>query len=67
MTTDNETTSPLAQREYKYGFVSDVETEEFPRGLSEEIVRRISAVKNEPEFVLDFRLKAYRHWRQGKR
>ncbi|MBC7530451.1 MAG: Fe-S cluster assembly protein SufB [Oligoflexus sp.] len=62
MTTDNETTSPLAQREYKYGFVSDVETEEFPRGLSEDIVRRISAVKNEPEFVLDFRLKAYRHW-----
>ena len=62
MTTDNETTSPLAQREYKYGFVSDVETEEFPRGLSEDIVRRISSVKNEPEFVLDFRLKAYRHW-----
>ncbi len=60
--TENEITTQLAQREYKYGFVSDIETEEFPRGLSEDIVRRISAVKEEPDFVLQFRLKAYHHW-----
>ncbi|HYX32073.1 MAG TPA: Fe-S cluster assembly protein SufB [Oligoflexus sp.] len=58
----NSKKNPLASREYKYGFVSDVQTDEFPRGLNEDIVRRISAIKNEPEFVLDFRLKAYRYW-----
>lgn len=47
---------------YKYGFVTDIETEEFPKGLSEEIVRLISAKKNEPDWLLDYRLKAYRHW-----
>lgn len=49
-------------RDYKYGFVSQVETEDFPRGLDESIIRRISAIKNEPDFILDFRLKAFRHW-----
>jgi Fe-S cluster assembly protein SufB len=49
-------------QEYKYGFYTDIETEEFPRGLSEEIVAMISAKKNEPEWMLEFRLKAYRHW-----
>ncbi len=48
--------------DYKYGFVSDIETEEFPKGLNEEIVRMISAKKEEPEWLLEFRLKAYRHW-----
>ncbi|MCK5883907.1 MAG: Fe-S cluster assembly protein SufB [Bacteriovoracaceae bacterium] len=48
--------------DYKYGFVTDIETEEFPKGLSEEIVRMISAKKNEPEWLLEFRLKAYRYW-----
>ncbi len=48
--------------DYKYGFTSDVEMEEFPMGLSEDIVRKISAKKNEPEFLLEYRLKAYRHW-----
>ena len=48
--------------DYKYGFVTDIESEEFPKGLSEEIVRMISAKKNEPEWLLDYRLKAYRHW-----
>jgi len=52
----------LTDREYKYGFVTDVEVEEFPKGLDEGIVRRLSAVKNEPDFVLEFRLKAFRHW-----
>jgi Fe-S cluster assembly protein SufB len=56
----------LAGREYKYGFVSDVEAEEFPVGLNEDIVRRISALKNEPDFILEFRLKAFRYWQTLK-
>src|SRR5581483_834346 len=52
----------LANREYKYGWVTDIESETIPRGLSEDTVRLISAKKNEPEWMLDFRLKAYRHW-----
>jgi Fe-S cluster assembly protein SufB len=48
--------------EYKYGFVTDVETETIPKGLNEDVVRLISAKKNEPAFMLDFRLKAFRHW-----
>lgn len=50
------------QDNYKYGFVTDIETEEFPKGLSEDIIRLISQKKNEPEWLLDYRLKAYRHW-----
>ena len=52
----------LANREYKYGWVTDIESETIPRGLSEDTVRVISAKKNEPEWMLDFRLKAYRNW-----
>lgn len=52
----------IKNNEYKYGFVTDIETEEFPRGLSEDIVRKISAKKQEPEWLLEFRLKAYRYW-----
>ncbi len=48
--------------EYKYGFTSDIETEVFPKGLNEDIIRRLSAKKEEPEWLLEFRLKAYRHW-----
>lgn len=48
--------------EYKYGFTSDIDTEIIPAGLSEEVIRLISAKKGEPEWLLDFRLKAYRHW-----
>jgi Fe-S cluster assembly protein SufB len=48
--------------EYKYGFYSDIETEKIPRGLSEDVVRTISKKKNEPEWLLEFRLKAFRHW-----
>ncbi|MDX1477515.1 MAG: Fe-S cluster assembly protein SufB, partial [Saprospiraceae bacterium] len=48
--------------EYKYGFTSDIETEVIPKGLNEDVVRLISAKKNEPEFMLEFRLKAFRHW-----
>src|SRR6266516_507785 len=52
----------LTNKQYKYGFVTDIESDMIPRGLSEETVRLISAKKNEPQFMLDFRLKAYRHW-----
>lgn len=48
--------------DYKYGFVTEVETESLPKGLSEETVRAISALKNEPPFLLEFRLKAYAKW-----
>ncbi|MDE6541377.1 MAG: Fe-S cluster assembly protein SufB [Muribaculaceae bacterium] len=50
------------QGEYKYGFVSDIDTHRIERGLSEDVVRTISRLKDEPEWLLDFRLKAYRHW-----
>jgi Fe-S cluster assembly protein SufB len=52
----------LARREYKYGFVTDIESDTVPPGLNEDIIRFISAKKNEPEFMLQWRLKAYRHW-----
>jgi Fe-S cluster assembly protein SufB len=52
----------LAEREYKWGFVTDIEEERVPKGLNEETVRLISAKKNEPEFMLQWRLKAYRYW-----
>ena len=52
----------VAQREYKYGFVTDIEADTIPPGLNEEVVRLISAKKNEPDWLLDWRLKAYRHW-----
>ncbi|MDD4489172.1 MAG: Fe-S cluster assembly protein SufB [Paludibacter sp.] len=52
----------VTQSEYKYGFTTDIETEVIPVGLNENVVRIISAKKNEPEWMLDFRLKAYRHW-----
>jgi Fe-S cluster assembly protein SufB len=52
----------LVGQEYKWGFVTEVEEETVPRGLSEDTIRLISARKNEPEFVLEWRLAAYRHW-----
>jgi Fe-S cluster assembly protein SufB len=52
----------LATQEYKYGFVTEVEQETVPPGLNEDIVRLISAKKHEPEWLLEWRLKAYRHW-----
>ncbi len=58
----NQDLKELADREYKYGFNSDIETDQVPRGLSEDTVRMISAKKNEPAFMLEFRLKAYKHW-----
>ena len=62
MSTDTNTIEALATREYKYGFVTELETETLPRGLNEDIIRMISEKKGEPEFMLEWRLKAYRHW-----
>src|SRR6184192_864494 len=62
MSTATETIEGLVQQEYKYGFYTDVEADSAPPGLNEDIVRLISAKKNEPEFMLEWRLKAFRHW-----
>ena len=62
MSTATETIESLVKQEYKYGFVTDVETESAPPGLNEDIIRLISRKKNEPEWLLEWRLKAYRHW-----
>jgi len=59
----NKAIQDLTNGEYKYGFVTDIEADAVPRGLSEEIVRMISARKSEPEFMLQWRLKALRHWK----
>jgi Fe-S cluster assembly protein SufB len=62
MPTSNKEIHDLANREYKWGFVTEIEQESVPPGLSEDVIRLISAKKEEPEFMLDWRLKAYRHW-----
>ncbi|TSA20771.1 Fe-S cluster assembly protein SufB [bacterium] len=62
MNTETNTIEQLANSEYKWGFVTDIEADAAPKGLSEGIVRFISAKKNEPEWLLEWRLKAYRHW-----
>ena len=62
MSTSTQTIEELATREYKYGFVTEVEQDSAPRGLNEDTVRLISAKKGEPEWLLEWRLKAYRTW-----
>ncbi|RJP32633.1 MAG: Fe-S cluster assembly protein SufB [Candidatus Omnitrophota bacterium] len=62
MPTATETIKDLALHEYKYGFVTDIESDVAPKGLNEDIIRFISAKKNEPEFLLEWRLKSFRHW-----
>src|SRR5215210_5103695 len=62
MSTSTETIEELATREYKYGFVTEVESETIPKGLNEDVVRLISRKKGEPEWLLEWRLKAYRLW-----
>lgn len=52
----------VTQSDYKYGFYTDVDIDSFPKGLSEDVIRKLSEKKGEPEFMLEFRLKAYRHW-----
>jgi len=62
MSTNVDTIRDLAQQEYKWGFVTDIEEERIAKGLNEDIIRLISGKKHEPEFMLEWRLKAYRHW-----
>src|SRR6266508_5907476 len=62
MTSGPSTIEALTQREYKYGFVTDIEADTIPRGLNEDVLRVISAKKNEPDFMLEWRLKAFRYW-----
>jgi Fe-S cluster assembly protein SufB len=62
MPTETTTIEELANREYRYGFVTDIDSDTAPKGLNEDIIRMISTKKNEPEWLLQWRLKAYRHW-----
>ena len=62
MTSETAMLEEFAQREYEFGFVTDIEADSIAPGLSEDVVRLISSKKNEPEWLLDWRLKAYRHW-----
>ncbi len=64
MSTSTQTIEELATQEYRYGFVTEVEAEALPKGLNEDIVRAISQKKGEPEWMLEYRLKAYRAWTQ---
>jgi Fe-S cluster assembly protein SufB len=62
VTNSEKTIEELTNREYQHGFVTDIDTEVIPKGLSEDVVRLISAKKREPEWLLEWRLRAYRHW-----
>jgi Fe-S cluster assembly protein SufB len=62
MSTSQKTIEALANQEYRYGFVTDIEADVAPRGLNEDIIRLISSKKKEPDFMLEWRLKAYRYW-----
>ncbi|MCH7781369.1 MAG: Fe-S cluster assembly protein SufB, partial [Acidobacteria bacterium] len=66
MKTTTESIEQLVNTEYKWGFVTDIESESIPPGLDEGVVRVISAKKKEPEFLLNWRLKAFRHWQKMK-
>ncbi len=64
MPTDSDNIESLVNRRYEHGFVTDIATDTMPPGLDEDVVRAISARKNEPEFLLEWRLRAYRQWRE---
>ncbi|MBQ9670190.1 MAG: Fe-S cluster assembly protein SufB [Prevotella sp.] len=64
--TDNELVRRIAEQKYEFGFTTNVDTEIIDKGLSEDVVRLISRKKGEPEWLLDFRLKAFRHWQTMK-
>src|SRR6186713_590383 len=66
MSTATETIEQLATREYKYGFETDVEADTFAPGLNEDVVRKLSAIKGDPAWLLEFRLKAFRAWQNMK-
>ncbi len=62
MSTETHTVEQLATKEYKYGFVTDIQSDRLPPGLNEETIRMISKIKQEPAWLLEWRVKAYRHW-----
>ena len=62
MSTEVKDIEQLANQEYKYGFITDIEADAIPKGLNEDVIRLISQKKGEPDFMLQWRLKAYRHW-----
>src|SRR5690348_4641737 len=62
MSSNTDAIRDFAQQEYKWGFITDVEEDRVPKGLNEDTIRLISAKKHEPEFMLEWRLRAYRHW-----
>lgn len=62
MAKQNEQINSLLEQEYQHGFVTDIEVDTFEPGLNEDMIRRLSAIKGEPEFMLDWRLEAFRHW-----
>ena len=61
-TPHDESLAALVGQKYRHGFVTDIEADTVPPGLSEDVIRLISGKKEEPQFMLDWRLKAYRHW-----
>jgi Fe-S cluster assembly protein SufB len=66
MSTEQSTIEALAKQEYKYGFVTDIESDTAPKGLNDDIIRLISSKKNEPAWMLEWRLKAFHHWQTMK-
>ena len=62
MPEQNEILEEHINSEYKWGFTTDIDSDTFAKGLNEDVVKALSAKKNEPEWMLEFRLKAYRHW-----
>ncbi|MCO6492919.1 MAG: Fe-S cluster assembly protein SufB [Phaeodactylibacter sp.] len=66
MSDSMQTLEEHTRSDYKYGFTSNIDSDTFPKGLSEDVVRAISAKKNEPEWLTEWRLKAYRHWLEMK-
>ena len=62
MSTEQKELESLVNRRYQYGFVTDIEQDSLPPGIDEDVIHAISRRKNEPEFMLEWRLKAYRHW-----
>lgn len=59
---DESLINDVTESEYKWGFVTDIESDDFPKGLTEDTVRKISKIKNEPEWMTEYRVKAYKHW-----
>ena len=62
--TEDELAKDLEQQDYKFGFVSDIESDKIPKGLNEDVVRLISEKKDEPEWLLEYRLKAFKIWKE---